>query len=113
MKSYFKIIGFIELFLWIIGIISYSFYMGSVFSKSDDIYKVILILTLLLIIIIGPSLGFLFISYSNIKEENLSLHIEIEDLRNEYKKTNDDLTRKYAELEWEIEDFKRKNNKEN
>lgn len=113
MKNYFKMIGYIELMLWLVVIVSYSIYMGSVFSDSNAISQMVLILTLILIIIVGPSLGFLFISHSNLKNDNLNLHLEIEDLKKNHSKDKDDLIRKYAAMQWDVEELKKHDKKEN
>ena len=92
MKTYFKFIGYLTLALWLVGLIAYIMYFANIAMVTT--YKVAnqsistgglnrvgyfyYIIMLILYIIVGPSLGLLFISHAGQLKKNVVVNKLVE-----------------------------------
>ena len=93
MKTYFKFIGYLTLALWLVGLIAYIMYFAKIARVTtydvggnnkittgglDAAGYFYYIIMLILYIIVGPSLGLLFISHAGQLEKNVVVNKLVE-----------------------------------
>ena len=108
MKFYFRVVGWVIIMGWLIGIIMFSIYMGSNFTKVDNLTKGLLVISLISLIIIGPALGLLFLSHADFIDKYEKLKEEFENYKADIEKEKDKMIEKQAIMHYDLEEIKMK-----
>ena len=106
MKNYFKVVGWFIIISWLIGIIIFSIYMGSNFTKVDGSTQVLWVISLIVMIIIGPALGLLFSSHTQLIDKYVELKKEFEDYKAKIEKEKDKMTERQSIMQYDLEEIK-------
>ena len=106
MKYYFKVVGWFIIISWLIGIIIFSIYMGSNFTKVDGSTQVLWVISLIVMIIIGPALGLLFSSHTQLIDKYVELKKEFEDYKAKTEKEKDKMIERQAIMQYDLEEIK-------
>ena len=106
MKNYFKVVEWFIIISWLIGIIIFSIYMGSNFTKVDGSTQALLVISLIVMIIIGPALGLLFSSHTQLIDKYVELKKEFEDYKAKIEKEKDKMIEKQAIMQYDLEEIK-------
>ena len=108
MKVYFKAVGWFIIIGWLIGLIMFSIYMGSNFTKVDSSTQGLLVISLIVMIIIGPALGLLFFSHTQLIDKYEGLKEEFEDYKAKIEKEKDKMIERQAIMQYDLEEIKMK-----
>ena len=106
MKYYFKVVGWFIIISWLIGIILFSIYMGSNFTKVDGSTQALLVISLIVMIIIGPALGLLFSSHTQLIDKYVELKKEFEDYKAKNEKEKEKMKERQAIMQYDLEEIK-------
>ncbi len=107
MKFYFKVLGWFIILDWFVALIMFSIYMVTNFTKYDSSGQGLLVISLIAIIVLGPAMGILFISHSNLKRNVEDLHKEIATCNKKIDSERDQRVRRNADIEYKLDELKR------
>lgn len=108
MKLYFRIIGLLLLIDWCVGLFILITYLTSNNSQLDNNSRTMMIVLLVTIIIVGPALGLLFISYARLKRNIELADEEFKETMKTVKELNSKLMQRQSILQYELDELKRK-----
>ena len=82
--------------------------MGSNFTKVDGSTQVLWVISLIVMIVIGPALGLLFSSHTQLIDKYVGLKKEFEDYKAKIEKEKDKMIERQAIMQYDLEEIKMK-----
>ena len=108
MKAYFRIIGFLLLIDWCVGLFVLIMYLTANNSSLDNNSRTMLMVLFVTIFIVGPALGLLFISHARLKRNVELADEEFKETIKTVKDLNSKLIQRQSILQYELDELKRK-----